>query len=139
MDWTGWIAQWVTEAPVLAGSAAVVLLMIAVAWALGFRAQARLSEEALMRLAEAEGAALQHALITPDGRAALARLSNGKVMLARVMGHDFSARAAPAGAVRVRFAQGRLSAAFADTGFPPLNMQVESPPAWLAELAQGSP
>lgn len=138
MDWTGWIAQWAAEAPVLAGSAAVVLFMIAMAWLLGFRAKAKLTEADLARLAEGEGASVRNAMIAPDGRAALAVLSNGKLMIARVMGADLSARAVPAGAVRVQVTRGRLIAAFADTGFPPLHMKLDSAPAWLAELAQGS-
>jgi hypothetical protein len=132
-----WLAQWGAEAPVLAGSLAVVLFMVAVAWLLGFRAKKKLNEADLARLAEGEGAAVAHALIAPDGRAAFASLSNGKLMIARVMGDDVSARAAPAGVVRVRLTQGRLNAAFADLGYPPLHMKLEETPPWLAELAKG--
>ena len=132
-----WIAQWGAEAPVLAGSAAVVLFMVGLAWALGYRAKARLSDADLARLAEGEGASIQHALVAADGRAAFALLSNGKLMIARVMGDDVSARAAPRAAARVTVTQGRLSAAFADAGFPPLNMQLKETPPWLADLAAG--
>ena len=132
-----WLAHWRAQAPVLAASGAVVLFMIGVAWVLGFRAKKKLSEADLARLAEGEGGVVTHALIAPDGRAALAALSNGKLMIARAMGDDVSARAAPAGAVRVRLTQGRLNAAFADLGYPPLHMKLEETPPWLAELAKG--
>lgn len=137
MNLGAWLAQWVGEAPVLAGSAAVVAAMVGMAWLLGFRAKLMLSEADLARLADAEGAALAHALIAPDGRSGFARLSNGKVMIARVMGDDVSARAAPLAAMRLELTPGRLSAAFADLGFPPLHMQLEQAPPWLTELAEG--
>jgi hypothetical protein len=131
------LAEFRAEAPVLAGSAAVVLVMVGAAWALGFRAKARLSDADLARLAEAEGARVEGAVIAPDARAAFACLSNGKVMVARVMGDDLSARAAPAASVRVALTPGRLDAVFADIGFPPLHMKLEETPPWLAALAQG--
>ncbi|MBC7769078.1 MAG: hypothetical protein H7124_09855 [Phycisphaerales bacterium] len=135
MSVENYIAQWVAEAPVLAGSAAVVLVMIGLAFALGFRKSAELNDAELARLAAAEGARVEAAVIAPNGRHALARLSGGKLMVARVMGNDVSARVAPAGAVRVRVARGKLSAQFADLGFPPLHMRLQAPPPWLAELA----
>lgn len=136
MDWAAWIAQWIAEAPVLAGSAAVVLFMVGVAWALGFRAKRKLDEAELARLAEGEGAAVTHSVIAPNGGAAFAALSNGKLMIARVMGDDVSARAAPAGAMRVHLTAGRLHAGFADLGYPPLQMKLNDAPPWLADLAK---
>lgn len=127
----------IAEAPILAGSAAVVLVMVGLAWALGFRAKAKLDEPALRRLAEAEGAALEHGVIASDGRAAFALLRGGKIMVARVMGDDVSVRIAGAGGVRLALTPGRLSAAFADLGFPPLHMAIEETPPWLAKLAKG--
>lgn len=127
----------IAEAPVLAGSATVVLVMVGLAWGLGFRAKAKLSEAELERLAAAEGAVLEHALIAPDGRAAFAVLQGGKLMVARVMGDDVSVRVAAAGGVRVAVTQGRLSAVFADLGFPPLHMAIEQTPPWLSQLATG--
>lgn len=127
----------IAEAPVLAGSAIVVLVMVGLAWGLGFRAKAKLSEAELERLAAAEGAVLEHALIAPDGRAAFAVLQGGKLMVARVMGDDVSVRVAAAGGVRVAVTQGRLSAVFADLGFPPLHMEIEQTPPWLSQLATG--
>lgn len=122
------------EAIELAGSAAVILLMVAVAAFLGFRMSARIDEGELNRLAEAEGARVEHAVIAQNGRSALARLSDGRLMVARVMGADVSARFAAARSVRVGVKRGRLEAKFADTGFPPLRMRLDEEPKWLAEL-----
>jgi hypothetical protein len=121
----------------LAGSAAVILLMIGVAAVLGFRMSARIDEGELTRLAEAEGARVEHAVIAQNGRAALARLSDGRIMVARVMGADVSARFAPAKSVRLGLKRGRLDATFADTGFPPLKMRVDEEPPWLNDLRSG--
>lgn len=130
------LADFRAEAPVLAGSAAVVLVMVGMAYVLGFRAKRSLNEAELARLAEGEEAGLESAVIAPDGRAAFARLANGKLMVARVMGDDVSARVAPAAAMRVAVTQGRLHVVFADLGFPPLDMKLEETPPWLAELAK---
>lgn len=135
MDLEAYFAQWVAEAPVLAGSAAVVVFMVAVAALLGFRNTAKIDALELARLAEAEGARVEDSVIAPNARQALARLSGGRVMVARVMGADVSARIAPAGALHVAFRKGKLSARFADLGFPPLHMRLQAPPSWLAELA----
>lgn len=125
------------EAPILLGSAAVVLFMVGVAWLLGFRAKTRLDESALANLAEADGARVEASVIAPNGHAALARLSNGKLLVARVMGDDVAVRAAAAEGVRVSLGQGRVRATFADPGFPPLHIKLEETPPWLAELAKG--
>jgi len=127
----------IEKLPVLAGSAAVIVLMLVVALALGFRRSAKLDEAALERLAASEGAAVEGVLIAPDGKSALARLSGGKLMIARVMGEDVSARISAASSARVRFAGGKLSVAFADLGYPPLHLAAADPPPWLAEFATG--
>lgn len=127
----------VAELIELAGSAAVVLLMIGVAAMLGFRMSARIDDGELARLAEAEGARVDGAVIAKNGRTALARLSDGRVMVARVMGADVSARFASAKAVRLDLKAHRLNATFADTGFPPLNMRLDDSPAWLNEFSSG--
>jgi hypothetical protein len=121
----------------LAGSAAVILLMIGVAAVLGFRMSARIDEGELTRLAEAEGARVDNAVIAQNGRSALARLSDGRIMVARVMGADVSARFALAKSVRLGLKPGRLEATFADTGFPPLKMRVDGEPPWLNNLSRG--
>lgn len=135
MNWDAYFAEWVKEAPILAASAAVVLFMVGVSALLGFRQTARLNDEALAGLAAAEGASVEQAVIDERGRNALARLSGGRLMVARVMGNDVSARIAPAAAVSVSVRNGKLNARFADLGFPPLHMKLQAPPPWLAELA----
>jgi len=121
----------------LAGSATVILVMLGVAAVLGFRKAAQIDEAALTRLAEAEGARIEHAVVAQNGRSALARLSDGRIMVARVMGADVSARCAAAKSVRLGLKHGRLDARFADTGFPPLKMRVDGAPQWLNALATG--
>jgi len=130
------LQKWIDQAPVLAGSIAAVLFMAGFAALLGFRKTARLDEAELAKLAAAERLSLTDALIAPNGKSALARLDGGKLMIARVMGADVSARIVPASSARVRRRDGKLSVAFADTGFPPLNMKLNEPPSWLAELGE---
>ena len=137
MSIESYLAEWLKAGPELLASVIAVSLMVAVALVLGFRKQARLNDAALARLAAAEGASVEAAVIAANGRNALARLSGGRVMVARVMGADVSARVAPAAAVRVHLARGRLSARFADTGFPVLHMKLQDAPAWLDDLAGG--
>ena len=127
----------IAELVELGGSAAVVLLMIGVAAVLGFRMSARIDEGELTRLAAAEGARVDGAVIAQNGRAALARLSDGRVMVARVMGADVSARFAPRKAVQINVSSRRLNATFADVGFPPLNMRLDESPAWLNDFSGG--
>lgn len=124
----------ISKLPILAGSAAVIILMVGVAAALGFRPKAALDEGTLAQLAENEGASIEAFVIAPDSKSALARLSGGQIMVARAMGGDISARIAPASAVRTRLKRNKLSVRFADLGYPPLHMRVQSPPAWLADL-----
>jgi hypothetical protein len=127
----------ISKLPILAGSAAVIILMVGVAAALGFRPKAALNEATLAQLAENEGASVEASVIAPDSKSALARLSGGKIMVARAMGGDVSARIAPASAVRARINGEKLSVRFADVGYPPLHMRVQTPPAWLADLVSG--
>lgn len=127
----------IAKLPVLAGSAAVILLIVGVAAALGFRRGAKLDEAALQRLARNEGATVEEAVIAPDAKSAVARLSGGKLLIARVMGEDVSARIGALSAARVQRVGARLSIAFADLGYPPLHLKLAAPPAWLAELGAG--
>lgn len=131
-----WLAQWVEKAPTLAASLLAVLFMAGVAALLGFRQTARIDEAELEKLAAAERARVTGAVIASNGKSALARLEGGKLMIARVMGADISARIVPAGVARVERREGKLSVAFADTGFPPLHMKVQDQPPWLAELGE---
>jgi hypothetical protein len=123
-----------TDLYVLAGSAAVVLLMVGIAGALGFRATAKLDDAELARLAAAEGARVEAAAVDAKGRAAIARLEGGKLLIAKVMADGVSARVLPSGQARVRAEAGKVSVTFADLGYPSLHMSLENPPAWLAEL-----
>ncbi|QGZ94598.1 hypothetical protein [Terricaulis silvestris] len=127
----------ISKLPILAGSAAVIILMVSVAAALGFRPKALLDDATLARLAANEGASIEASVIAPDAKSALARLSGGKIMVARAMGGDVSARIAPASAVHARINGEKLSVRFADVGYPPLHMRVQTPPAWLADLVSG--
>jgi hypothetical protein len=122
---------------VTAASAGVVLFMVAVAAVLGFRARAKLDDAAVAALARTEGEESEAAVVAANARSAFARLRGGKVMVARVMGADVSARIAPASAVRVRLSGDRLSVRFADVGYPPLNMRLSEAPGWVAALAAG--
>ncbi len=127
----------VAELVELGGSAAVVLLMIGIAAALGFRMSARIDDAELVSLADAEGALVNGVVISRNGRTALARLSDGRVMVARVMGADVSARFAAAKNVKLDVKARRLNATFADVGFPPLKMKIDDSPAWLNEFTGG--
>jgi hypothetical protein len=127
----------VNEWIVTAASAGVVLFMVGVAFALGFRARAALDDASLASLAAGENDAIDASLIAPNRRAAFARLRSGKLMIARVMGADVSTRVAPAAVARVRLNAGKLSVAFADVGYPPLHMKLSDAPAWVAALAKG--
>jgi hypothetical protein len=130
------LAPWLEKAPTLLASILAVLFMAGIAALLGFRKMARLDEAELERLAAAEHLPVEGAVIASDGRSALARLEGGKLLIARVMGADISARVVPAAAARVRRRNGRISVAFADTGFPPLHIKLQEPPSWLAELGE---
>jgi hypothetical protein len=127
----------VNEWVVTAASAGVVVFMVAVAFVLGFRAKTRLDEAALRQLAANEGDRSDEAVIAANGKAALARLASGKLMVVRVMGADVSARLVAASAARLRLKRDKLSVIFADTGYPPLHMRLSETPPWIAALTAG--
>jgi hypothetical protein len=129
--------EWIDQAPILGGSIIAVLFMAGIAALLGFRQTARIDTAELQRLAAAEGAGIEGAVIAENAKAALARLAGGKLMIARAMGADIGVRVMPASAARIRSRNGRLSIAFADAGFPPLHLQIKKTPPWLAQLAAG--
>jgi hypothetical protein len=130
-----YLADWMAEAPFLIASALVVAFLVGIAALLGFRQAARLDEAAVARLAAGEGATLEAAAIAEDGKAALARLGDGRLMVARVMGGDVSARLFQPAQARLSLTSGRLTAVFGDVGYPALNMRIKEAPAWLAALA----
>lgn len=123
-----------TDLYVTIGSAGVILLMLGVAWMLGFRQVAQLDNAELSKLAQAEGARVETAAIDEKGRAALARLSNGKLLVAKVMADGISARVLPQGQAHLQLAKRTINVTFGDLGYPPLNIRLENPPAWLIEL-----
>ncbi len=121
---------------VLGASAAVIVLMVAVAAALGFRGAEKLDEARLATLAAAEGALIEGALVSAHGDAGLARLAGGRLLAARVMADGVSARAARPSRLRVKGK--RVSIAFDDVGFPPLRFKFkQDAPSWLIEMARG--
>lgn len=123
-----------TDLYVTLGSAAVIALMLGVAWVLGFRQLAKLDDAVLSRIANAEGAQVEAAAIDAKGRNAVAKLSGEKLLIARVMADGVSARVLSQGQARVRMAKDRLSITFGELGYRSLNMRLQNPPAWLAEL-----
>lgn len=128
----------IADAVVTAASALVVALLIAAIYIAGFRAVARIDAAVLEKFAAAEGASVEAAAIDPGGRAALAKLAGGKLMVARAMGDDVGVRVTPAAGASVRLRKGRARIAFGDIGFPALSLRVEGePPAWLKEMAKG--
>lgn len=137
MNLEAYLAEWIEQAPVLAGSVVAVLFMVGVAALLGFRRTARIDEAELQRLAAAEDAAVEHFALAKDAKSALARLEGGRLMAVRAVGADVSARVLPASAARLRYRGGKLSVAFADSGYPPLDLALETTPPWLEELAAG--
>lgn len=120
---------------VLGASAGGVAFMVAMAALLGFRTAAKLDQAELERLAAEEGAKLEAAAIDTRGRAAIARLSGGKLLVARVLADGVATRAARPEQVALRLRKGRLTAGFGDLGFPPVSMRLDAPPDWLQTLA----
>jgi len=115
-------------------SAGFVLVMVGLAALLGFRASARLDQETLARLAAAEGVRLQAGVIDDSGRAALAKLDDGRLLVAKVMADGLSARIVAKEQARLRWGKRKLILTFADLGYPSLNMRLQNPPPWLREL-----
>jgi hypothetical protein len=121
---------------ILAASAAVVLLLAGVAAMLGFRQSARIDEGELTRLAAAEGARVEDVALDAGGRGALARLANGKVLVARVMADGISTRLAQPSELRLHMGKRGLRVALADLGFAPLRLTLQGDaPAWLRAIA----
>jgi hypothetical protein len=119
-------------------SAGFVVFMIGFAALLGFRQAGRLDDSELTRLAAAEGARIEAAAIDAKGRAAVARLDGGKLLIAKVMADGVSARVVPRAQARVRAGRSRVRVTFGDLGYPSLDMRIDNPPAWLTELGAKS-
>ncbi|HWA01199.1 MAG TPA: hypothetical protein VG841_12885 [Caulobacterales bacterium] len=121
------------------GSAAVIAVMVAAAALMGFRTAARIDADALERLvAETEpDARVVDMFVAANGAAGLARLGDGRILAARVMGGDISTRLVQAKALRLRLTRDRLSVTFGDIGYPPLHfaLKAAAPPDWIIRLA----
>lgn len=122
------------------GSAAAVAALVAIAWLLGFRTRARLASEEDARAAiqsYERGAAVAGVVLDTKGLAALARLADGRLALARSMGDRIAVRTAPARDVRVRMMKAGLIATLPDIGYPPLRVRFDgAPPDWLKTLME---
>lgn len=121
-----------------AGSAAVVAVLILAVYLMGFRARLRLDDERLAReIAAVEpDARLEAVLVGEDGRAALARLTDGRLVSARVMGDGVSLRSFQPSGAKLELTPGRLSVVFGDPGYPALHVRLRGgPPAWLKDIA----
>lgn len=127
-----------TDLIVTAGSAAVVAFLVLVAWLMGFRKTAQLDLETLSReIGNAEPRArVADAVFAADGRSAIARLADGKLVTARVMADGVSLRILSANAAKLSLRSGNAVLVFADIGYPSLNLRLkEEAPAWLKALA----
>lgn len=132
-----------TELYITAGSLGIVAVLSLLALLMGFRKPARLDGRAAFEALAAEsepGARISEALIDARGRAGIARLADGRLMVARAIGDKMSVRAMPARAVRLRLAGQRVILSFADLGFPQLSLLLGegAAPAWLIALANAS-
>jgi hypothetical protein len=126
------------DAIVAAGTALIIAVLVLVAYLMGFRRLVHLDHDALAaELAAAEPRArLQDAVFSANGRAALARLQDGKLLVARVMADGVSMRTLGAEAARISLRKDRARVAFADLGFPPLELRLaEAAPDWLRGAA----
>jgi hypothetical protein len=129
-----------TDIYVTLASLGIVAVLSLLAYLLGFRAPARIDGRAGLEALAAQGepgARVAEALVDTRGRAGLARLADGRVLVARVVGDAVSVRTLPARAVRVRLGPNKAVLSFADLGFPQLNLRLgeSAAPAWLAALA----
>ncbi len=94
-----------SDALVLAGSALVVAVLVAIAALLGFRERARLMSRADVAAALAatdRAASIVDAAFDREGRAAIATLADGRLALAKAMGDHIAVRIVAPNALRVR-------------------------------------
>jgi len=107
------------------GSAAAVLIMAAIAYALGFRQPARIADEAALRalIAEAEpNARIANAYVDQRGRAGLAELADSRWAAAVAIGDRIALRVFAHADIRRDGA--KLRARFSDAGFPDLTLRL---------------
>ncbi|MDX2277577.1 MAG: hypothetical protein NW206_19175 [Hyphomonadaceae bacterium] len=124
---------------VLAASTAIVIFMVIVAAALGFRARKRVDAAELERLVALSepGARIANLACADDGAAALAQLADGKLAIAKAMADRVTLRLHAPDLVKLRVEPGSVRVTFADLGFPALHIKLNNPPSWLADLAAG--
>lgn len=136
-----------SDALVLAGSALVVAVLVAIAALLGFRERARLMSRADVAAALAatdRAASIVDAAFDREGRAAIATLADGRLALAKAMGDHIAVRIVAPNALRVRIrarirARGEAAlvrAGVADFGFPGITLHVVRTPDWLTAMVQ---
>lgn len=132
-----------TDLIVLGGSLAVIGAMLAAAFLLGFRHRRAIATDAdvqaIAREAEPD-ASVESTAIDPKGRAALARLSDGRLLAVRAIGDGVSVRSFASSAVRLRLAPHGVIATFGEVGYPRLDLALDlkTTPPWLLELAEGA-
>lgn len=121
---------------VLAASAGGVAFMVAMAALMGFRDRARIDARMLESLAMAEGAQAEANVVDVRGLAGVARLKNGKWLVARALADGVGARVFAPDSVRVRRARSGLKLVFDDIGYPALSLRLsDEAPGWLQEKA----
>lgn len=121
---------------ILAVSAGGVALMVAVAALLGFRDRAHIDAQAMLGLAAGEGAHVDASIIDARGLAGIARLGDGKWLVARAMADGVGARVFAADAVRVRSTRTGIKLVFDDIGYPTLTLRLNNEaPDWLQQRA----
>lgn len=143
MALASYLAEWRAEVPALIGSVVAVSVMVGFAALLGFRKRATIDSEATLgRYLEGfePDARIEHALVDTKGRSALARLADGRVLAAVVMGNDVAMRFATSGQTWLKIARGKLMVALGEVGFPQLHLHLQDnqePPAWITQMAKG--
>jgi len=132
----------VNDLVVIAASAVTVAILSGIAAALGFRVRGRFADEAAVR------AAILHldpqakvADLAIDGGWALARLSDGGLVVARALGHGATARRLPAVPQVLRVKPDRrgvrILVAGLDFGFPGGALRLPECPPWLDAHVEG--
>jgi hypothetical protein len=135
----------VSDALVLAGSALVVVVLVALAALLGFRDRARLMSRADVAAALAatdRAASILDAALDREGRAAIAMLADGRLALAKAMADHVAVRVVAPGAVRVRTRSQhdgvRVVVRTSEVGFPEARLTLDAAPAWLVSVIGGA-
>ncbi len=111
-----------------------VLALAGIAYLLGFHKDARLARSDLEGLLAAydPDARIVDAALDAHGRAALARLADGRRAVFRALGDRRSVRVLSPSAMTLRARANMIKLSFADLGYPSLTLRIEgTPPDWL--------